>query len=109
MTFIDPYQSSAPAADHLCTPLPHGSPGDLEPNSLTYSTVARQWLFVGQALDGAYFALSPDLIHWTQPTLFFRAQVTWNYRCGDPDPIAYPALIDPDSTSRNFETVGSTG
>ena len=38
--------------------------------------------------------------------LFFPAQVTWDYQCGDKDPIAYPSLIDPASTSRNFETVG---
>jgi hypothetical protein len=83
-------------------------PRDLQPNSLTYSTEARQWLLVGQALQGAYFSLSPDLIHWTTPKLFFPAQVTWNYKCGDPDPIAYPSLIDSNSTSRNFETVGKT-
>ena len=70
-------------------------PGDLQPNSLTYSTAARQWLLVGQAVGGAYFSLSPDLLHWTAPKLFFAAQVTWNYQCGDPDPIAYPSVIDP--------------
>ena len=28
------------------------------------------------------------------------------YRCGDPEPIAYPSVLDPDSSSRNFETTG---
>ncbi len=28
------------------------------------------------------------------------------YRCGDPNPVAYPSVLDPDSTSRNFETTG---
>jgi hypothetical protein len=107
-TFVDPYGPNPSPADHLCTPPSRQDPGDLQPNSLTYSTEARQWLLVGQALNGAYFSLSPDLIHWTAPRLFFQAQVTWNYKCGDPDPIAYPSLIDSTSSSRNFETVGKT-
>ena len=28
------------------------------------------------------------------------------YQCGDPDPVAYPSVLDPDSSSRNFETTG---
>jgi hemolysin type calcium-binding protein len=106
MTFIDPYGPNPNPADHLCMPVSRWAPRDLQPNSLTWSTEARQWLLVGQAVEGAYFSLSADLINWTRPRLFFRAQVTWDYRCGDPDPIAYPSLIDPSSVSRNFETVG---
>ena len=26
--------------------------------------------------------------------------------CGDPNPVGYPSLLDPDSPSRNFETTG---
>ena len=28
------------------------------------------------------------------------------FECGDPDPIAYPSLLDPSSPSRTFETTG---
>ena len=28
------------------------------------------------------------------------------HRCGDPDPVAYPSVLDPGSSSRNFETTG---
>ena len=108
MTFVDPYTSNQAPAAHLCAPVSRQQPGDLQPNSLTYSTEARQWLLVGQAVGGAYFSLSPDLLHWTPPKLFLAAQITWNYQCGDPDPIAYPSVIDPKSTSRNFQTVGKT-
>jgi len=108
MTFVDPYGPNASPTDHLCRPPSKQQPADLQPNSLTYSTEARQWLLVGQALNGAYLSLSPDLVHWSAPKLFFPAQATWNYQCGDPDPIAYPSLIDSTSPSRNFETVGKT-
>jgi hypothetical protein len=107
-TFVDPYGSNPNPSQHLCTPISRQEPRDLQPNNLTYSTAARQWLLVGQALQGVYFSLSADLITWTPPQLFYPAQVTWNYKCGDPDPIAYPSLIDPASTDRNFGTVGST-
>jgi hypothetical protein len=30
----------------------------------------------------------------------------WVYQCGDPNPILYPAVLDPNSSSRNFETTG---
>jgi hypothetical protein len=108
MTFVDAYGNNSNPSQHLCLPVSRQEPRDLQPNSLTYSTEARQWLLVGQALQGAYFSLSPDLIHWSTPELFYPAQVTWNYKCGDPDPIAYPSLIDPASPDRNFGTVGST-
>jgi hypothetical protein len=78
-TFVDPYGPNDAPAEHLCAPVLRSQPGDLQPNSLTYSTEARQWLLVGQALGGAYFSLSSDLIHWAAPKLFFPAQVTWNY------------------------------
>ena len=107
-SFIDPYRSYDDPSVHLCMPLSHSGPGDMQPGSLTYSTVARQWLWIGQAVGGAYYSLSPDLINWRAPELFFPAQVTWDYQCGDGDPIAYPSLIDPAGTSRNFETVGNT-
>jgi len=107
LTFIDPYRSVEDPSAHLCTGV-DWEPRDLQPNSLTYNSVARQWLLVGQALQGAYYTVSKNLVDWTQPRLFYSAQVTWDYQCGDPDPIAYPSLLDPASTSRNYETSGNT-
>jgi hypothetical protein len=49
---------------------------------------------------------SPDLIAWSTPTLVMPASHPVTYQCGDADPINYPSLLDPASTSRNFETVG---
>jgi hypothetical protein len=108
MTFVDPYGDNPNPSQHLCVPVSRQLPGDMQPGSLSYSTEARQWLWVGQAAGGAWFSLSPDLINWSRPELFYPAQITWNYVCGDPDPIEYPSLIDPTSTDRNFGTVGKT-
>ena len=108
MSFVNPYGAVRSRARHLCRPIAHWQPGDLQPESLTYNTAAHQWLLIGMASQGVYYALSPDLISWTQPRLFYRRQVSWTFHCGGHDPLEYPSLIDPASQSRNFETSGKT-
>lgn len=107
-TFIDPYRSTAEPGPHLCRGVSPGTLGEFVPGSLTYNSVARQWLYVGVRAGGFYYSLSPDLINWTVSQLFYPAEVGWTYQCGDADPVHYPSLIDPRSTSRNFETSGSS-
>lgn len=108
MSFVDPYGPNPTPAAHLCRPIPGWNPHNLQPDSLTYNTVAHQWLLVGAAAKGVYYSLSPNLVDWTNPRLFYAAQMTGNFQCGDPNPIEYPSLIDPASPSRNFETSGDT-
>jgi hypothetical protein len=55
---------------------------------------------------GIYYSLSDDLIHWTDRQLLMQSALPWAYTCGDRDPVAYPSVIDPQSTSRSFETSG---
>ena len=57
-----------------------------------------------QSEGGFWFSFSRNLIHWTQRRRFMPAEFPWTYQCGDPDVLAYPSLLDPDSTSRNFDT-----
>ena len=57
---------------------------------------------------GFYYSLSDDLIDWEPRKLIREAELTWTYRCGDSNPVMYPSVIDPQSKSRNFETVGKT-
>ena len=106
-SFIDPYRSTADPAAHLCAAV---APDVLDSalGSLTYSTYARQWILVEVNGGGFYYSLSPDLIHWSGRNLFYPAIVPWTYTCGGPDPVHYPLLIDPNSTSRNFDTMGKT-
>jgi hypothetical protein len=35
-----------------------------------------------------------------------QTESCYTYECGDPDPVAYPSLLDPESKARNFETTG---
>jgi hypothetical protein len=52
------------------------------------------------------FSLSGDLVHWGSPRLIETTELVYTYDCGDENPVAHPAILDPASTSRNFETAG---
>jgi hypothetical protein len=60
-----------------------------------------------QPVPGFYYSLSNDLIHWSAAKLLLRGELDWTYQCSDyPDlPIRDPSLLDPASSSRNFEDV----
>jgi hypothetical protein len=104
-TFVDPYGPNPEPQKHVCR---IDQSETLFAPSLTYNTLARQWLLVGQGSDGAYYSLSRDLVHWAPPRLILRIPTTDKYDCPGEDPVAYFSLIDPSSTSRNFETSGRT-
>jgi hypothetical protein len=113
--FIDPYlEPDEPPQDHICQPVSHDEIQHMV-ESLTFNTYLDRYLLVGttveQELDGEtvsgiYYSLSDDLIHWTPRELIVEVESRQTYRCGDPNPVAYPSVLDPDSTSRNFETTG---
>ena len=98
-TFVDPYGPNPNPEAHVCRPVF----GD--PNSITHSSVAHQWIGLTTGSQGGfYYGLSTDLVSWTSPRLFLPGVSPPSYRCGGEDPILYPSLIDPSSPTRNFET-----
>jgi hypothetical protein len=114
--FVNPYRAAAASArNHVCEPVDRNSIANMS-SSLTWSTHLDKWLLVGTSGDwdpkrrmtvhGFYYSLSDDLIHWEHRKLIREAELTWTYECGDSNPVAYPSLLDPNSRSRNFETVG---
>ena len=56
---------------------------------------------------GIYFSSSTDLVHWTPRKLLLTGPTVQTYRCGGAAPIAYPALLDPNSKSPIFATSDS--
>jgi hypothetical protein len=113
--FIDPYLEPEKAPqDHICQPVSYNEI-QLMVESLTFNTYLDRYLLVGttvirepdgETVSGIYYSLSDDLIDWTPRELIVEVESTQTHRCGDPDPVAYPSVLDPDSTSRNFETTG---
>jgi hypothetical protein len=113
--FSDPYRS--PQRRRIpCAPVGQGQIAEMA-ESLTYNATLSSYLLVGLAPPGAdtlgpkargiYFSTSKDLIHWSERKLITRAVTTHNYGCGGPSPLAYPSVIDPESSSRTFATSGS--
>jgi hypothetical protein len=112
--FADPYRESIePRSAHLCHEVGRPSIGSMS-ESLTFSTYFNKFMLVGAVgggglvgneVEGVYFSLSDDLIHWSPRRLLMATQVMWSHTCGEPDPMKDPSLLDPTSTSRNFETI----
>jgi hypothetical protein len=113
--FVDPYAARVDAARHVCEPVDYDAIGKMT-HSLTYNTYFDKYLLVApngqfdfkkrRVVWGFYYSLSDDLVHWSKRTLIKETELTWTYRCGDPDPVSYPSVLDPGSDSRNFETTG---
>jgi hypothetical protein len=84
--------------------------------SLTYNSYAGAFMLVGYSGGyvpdqrrntwGVFYSFSRDLIHWTPRRLLWEIPAPWTYKCGQPDPIAYPSVLDGRSSSPNFETTG---
>ncbi len=111
--FANPYVGTINPADHVCAPVDFNSIGTIS-ESLTYNTYFRKWMLVGNSVGdpahgkppGVYYALSDDLLNWSDVQLLMEAEISFASDCTPPDPIKESSLLDPDSTSRNFETVG---
>lgn len=112
--FPDPY--SEPLRNQTCQPV---GPFPAPVGSLTRHEPTGLWLAVFQAAagmpdgtggsypaSGFYIASGRDLIRWSTPRLILETKTLYDNPCGESLVRAYPSLVDPDSTSRNFETTG---
>jgi hypothetical protein len=114
--FVNPY-GPVPGgpSDHVCEPVGQNQIDGMH-ESLTYNTYLDKYLLVGLAASaskgrrgpvwGIHYSVSDDLIDWSPRKLVTEAKLPWTYDCGDSSPILYPSILDPKSTSRNFETSG---
>jgi hypothetical protein len=102
--FFDPYRSSVYAG--LCETIPDLGLVD----GLVFSTYLHRWVATGlDARDskaGVYYRTSKDLVHWSQAILLLETGTIEG--CATPERIAYPTLLDPNSASRTFQTIGRT-
>ena len=133
LRFVDPYANpSEPPAMHLCQPVSQYDAHALNAQ-VTYNSYLDRYVMidvsakfkmaradfdqtVDDMLPGIYYSTSTDLVHWSGHKLLMAAEVRASYVLGrDPgsgecladDFVNYPALLDPASSSRNFETTGA--
>ena len=65
------------------------------------AATARQ----AEGRHGIWLQRSGDLLTWSAPELLVELPLLWRRDCAAPAVYAYPALIAPDSPSRNFDTL----
>jgi hypothetical protein len=115
--FIDPYlEPSADPEVHKCHPVAFQQIGQIE-RSLTYNSYLNKFFVIGsenkfnpatgKSPRGFYYSFSDDLIHWSDRQLLVETPTCVP---GVPGGFqgAYPSVIDPSSTDRNFQSVGRT-
>jgi hypothetical protein len=117
--FADPYREAVLRPErHVCAPLAPDRLSNLV-TSLTRHEASGLYIALsaghralrpdGDKVTGIFAATSPDLIHWSAPQLVWAAPILWRHGCDDGTPVFYPSLLDPDTPSRNFETVDDRG
>lgn len=106
--FVDPYVERDDPAAHVCAPV------EVEHLRWPVTSVVRHapsGLFIATMMNGAagvFVATSRDLLHWSDPALVWAGHGEGGWRCGAAPPVAYPSLLDPQSASADFATVGAT-
>jgi hypothetical protein len=117
--FVDPYVTPVmTAAKHVCQPV---SPQLVQPvRSLLALENGKGYIVTMQGgenkPDGKHYktilvSTSPDLIRWSPPRIVQDYVDVPVPACrNNPNALAhnYPAMLDPNSKSRNFETVGAS-
>lgn len=106
-TMPSPYPSNTQTEPSTCAPV-----SKLDFTSVLYSPEYRIFIGFGQEErvkpGGLFYRTSKDLINWSQPILLISGHSFGKWKTGDRF-IAYPSLIDPDSSSPNFDTISKSG
>jgi hypothetical protein len=110
--FPDPYRT-APGSPH-CAPI---APFPAPVGGLVRQRGTGVWFAVFQAkadagifpVSGFYVAASRDLLRWSSPRLLLPGPTNYDDPCRNTGSlIAYPSLLDPEASDRNFDNVGPT-
>jgi hypothetical protein len=111
------YESLRPGLLNTCEPISYDNILGMS-RSLTFNTVLNEFVLTGSSskfdpvqsktVDGFYFSLSDDLVHWSMRQLIMEVPTATSHQCGGPDVGSYPALIDHDATDRNFRVTDDT-
>jgi hypothetical protein len=110
------YENTSPAVTHRCEPISRENILQIE-RSATFNTALGKYVMTGNSVKydpslsryvyGFYLTTSDDLLHWSMRELLMEVPTVTTHVCGGPDPVAYPSLLDPTSTDRNFRTTGA--
>lgn len=111
--FPDPYRHKVALTTHCRLIAPFPAPV----GALVWLRGAHEFLATFMArrddhlfpVSGFYFATSPDLRHWSEARLLLAGATYYDDPCtAGGHVIAYPSLLDPQSTSRIFADSGAS-
>lgn len=74
--------------------------------SVKYMPAHQLYIAVGIRRSDVIYRFSSDLVSWSPPKVLMTPTVKFLWKEGDPPPVWYPSLLDPSSSSRNFDTIG---
>lgn len=106
-----PYVEPPPSEPHFCRLI---DPNHLKESisSLVFHRPSGRYIALMSIQGGPHpsFAASEssDLLNWTEPQFIMDTGPLSPGKCGNRAERAYPALVDPDSPSRNFDEIGDT-
>jgi hypothetical protein len=115
--FADPYAADLRPGEHVCEPIARGalhSPvTSLSRHEPSGAFIALMMGERRESPDGpprrfVFAAASWDLLRWSPPVVVREVAPPLSSGCPGEPPLVDPALLDPASTDRNFETVGAT-
>jgi hypothetical protein len=112
--FTDPYMPVVSPTEQVCSPVDQQHLPTVVMSLVRHAqSGAYLALFVAANNDpkesetqAIYVAASWDLITWSEKSKVMSISTPGRQRCPRSAPLGYPSLLDPNSVSRNFETVG---
>lgn len=113
--FVNPYIDADYENNPKCAPLDFPDIAASMTDSITYNTELGKYVLIGMAAHptttpehlmwGVYYSFSDDLINWTRRRLLIELPMVASVADPASELIyAYPVLLDPDSSSLNFDT-----
>jgi hypothetical protein len=107
--FIDPYREHDAPGQHVCTPV---GVGKLRWPVTSLVRHTQSGLFIATMMNaaadgGVFYSTSHDMLVWSDPVRLMPAMGVTAWHCGAVAPIAYPSLLDPESSDRSFATIGN--
>lgn len=93
-----PYSKDREKTD--CVPVMKG-------NLASVKYIPDRDVFAGVGTNGVefWYTFSTNLVNWEAPRSLKTSPRPSTWKPGDPPPEAYPSLLDPESSSRNFDTL----
>jgi hypothetical protein len=110
--FVNPYlEPGALPSRHVCQPVSFDEIGQIQ-RSLTYNTYLNKFFLIGTEsrfdparqtfVRGFFYSFSDDLINWSPRQMLNEPPTI----CGGQPIMAYPAVIDHNSSDRSYANAG---